>query len=583
MAKSKRRKGRSPKLTPAERERRRVQRRFSADIQNTFSRCGFHAIRSRDSKIEVDGREGELDHVFIYDKVIVIVEDTCTVDSENIKNHLNAKANFYDFIQGKQKALVDALDEKIPGFKKARPDLWDAEDLNVVFVYASRYPFAKDGRPEYKQIKFLSNEYLRYFLQLSRTIGKSAKYELFKFLGLKSKDVTVGTGDPWQDYPGFVLPDRPSGFPRSFKLVTFYIDPQTLIAVSYALRRDSWLDSDALYQRMLIRSKITQMRKFLATKGHVYVNNAIVSLPANTFISEDGGKEVDVSALTEAKAVKIRIPKEFNSIGIIDGQHRVFSYHEGNDAHESEIAKRRIKHQLLVTGVIFPASMKLDARLEKEAELFLEINDRQSRTKSELKQSIETIVSPYSDVAIGRSVVSEVAKMAPLVGFLKDHYFDDGKVKTSSIVSYALRYLVTPNPVKGSVSLIDVWDRSKAKQLRAATINGGDAVPEIRLEYVKWCATQLSRFYSAYKVGAVPSDQWTADQKVSRALTVTSLNAIIFCFRDVIAQSKLGDFDGYRASFEKLEMDFSTAHPTSYGPSEYRKLGSYIFEKCFKV
>jgi DNA modification methylase len=62
-------------------------------------------------------------------------------------------------------------------------------------------------------------------------------------------------------------------------------------------------------------------------------------------------------------------------VGIIDGQHRVFCYHEGSDVLEPKIAILRKRQHLLVTGIIYPSGIKEQARLEFEARLFLEIND----------------------------------------------------------------------------------------------------------------------------------------------------------------------------------------------------------------
>lgn len=573
MPRKKRRKKQN--LTPEQKLARRIQRKFSRDICTTFTKCGFTHVKSHNAQIEIDGRKGEFDQVFVYKRVIVLLEETCTRDKEAIKDHLNNKVNFHSVVRANATKLVRLLDDTIPNFKAARPRELDPEDCKIIFVYCSRYAFDKLDRAEYAHERFLSHEYLRYFLQLSKTIGSSAKYEMLKFLGLETKDVTIKPGAALAEYPGFVLPELPSGFPKNYKLVTFYVDPATLIELCYALRRDSWQDLDALYQRMIVRSKIRQMRRFIATKGHVYVNNVIVSLPHETSFETEKGKTVSPDDLTEAQVVTVRIPRRFNSVGLIDGQHRVFSYHEGVDEFEAEIAKRREKQQLLVTGIIFPTSLKQDQRLVREAELFLEINDRQSRTKSDLKQSIETIVAPFSDVAIARSVVSEIAKTGPLTGLLKDHFFDEGQIQTTSIVSYALRYLVSLNPSEKGKSLIDHWGRAKAEALR----DKDRQTLELRQEYVKWCASNMNLFLSAFRA-VIPKDLWTTERKISRALSVTSINGLIFCFRDVVAKKGFMTFDDYHHALSRLDLNYA---PSSFGyrSSGYRALGIYIFDKCF--
>jgi len=110
------------------------------------------------------------------------------------------------------------------------------------------------------------------------------RFELFKFFGLTAEDIGLGTGQPSRSYEGFILPESPSGFPSGYKVVTFYVDPDTLMSLSYVLRKDGWLDGDGLYQRMISKSKIRSMRQYLAQDERVFINNVIVSLPPTTKI-----------------------------------------------------------------------------------------------------------------------------------------------------------------------------------------------------------------------------------------------------------------------------------------------------------
>lgn len=180
------------------------------------------------------------------------------------------------------------------------------------------------------------------------------------------------------------------------KVVSFYMDPERLIEVAYSLRRDSWMDKEGLYQRILSPSKIRNMRAFLVNEGHVYVNNIILGLPGEVRITDVKDRDIQLETLKKVEVVKVHLPAKFNSVGLIDGQHRVYSYHEGTDAHEKIIKGKRPMQQLLVTGLIFPKNLDPDEKLKKEAKIFLEINAEQTSAKAELKQAIETIVRPFS-------------------------------------------------------------------------------------------------------------------------------------------------------------------------------------------
>ena len=129
----------------------------------------------------------------------------------------------------------------------------------------------------------------RYFESLSKTIHRSGRFELFKYLKLSFKDVGIeinSTSEVSKTFPGYVLPENFSSFPPHFKVVSFYADPATLLQMAYVLRRDSWLDKEGLYQRILLRAKIRNMRKYLTTDKRVFVNNIIVTLPKDTKLND---------------------------------------------------------------------------------------------------------------------------------------------------------------------------------------------------------------------------------------------------------------------------------------------------------
>jgi hypothetical protein len=99
------------------------------------------------------------------------------------------------------------------------------------------------------------------------------------------------------------------------------------------------------------------------------------------------------------------LPYEYNSIGLIDGQHRVFSYYEGG-RDEAKISVLRVQQNLLVTGVIYPSNISRAERSKFEATLFLEINATQTNAKSDLKQAIGVLLQPFSQDSIARRIVN---------------------------------------------------------------------------------------------------------------------------------------------------------------------------------
>ncbi len=336
------------------------------------------------------------------------------------------------------------------------------------------------------------------------------------------------------------------------------------------------MDVEGLYQRILSGPKIRKMRAYLKSEGHVYINNIIVGLPSDVKVTDAAGASIDLEALQRVAVVKVTLPARFNSIGLIDGQHRVYSYHEGKDIYEAAIKPKRKKQQLLVTGLIFPASLTEADRLKKEAKIFLEINAEQTSAKSELKQAIATIVSPYSPVAIAKSVISYLARKGPLTGELHDHYYDEGLITTASIISYGLKYIVDISPASPTQSFISKWQSAKAIKL------GQQNDAELREEYVTFCGDHLNRIFQGF-LANVPNEYRTASNPEGRALSVTMLNGLLYCTRRLLQENRLSqDTQTYIDAFKNHGLNFKKGSFKSKS-SQWKSLGDDLAKRCFGI
>jgi DGQHR domain-containing protein len=403
----------------------------------------------------------------------------------------------------------------------------------------------------------------------------SARYELFSYLGLSHKDIgaaAISQGAVAQlSYKGSILPDGQSHFPKGYKVVSFYVDPAALLERCYALRKDGWRDDIGLYQRMIRQTKIDSVRKYLLSKQRVFINNIIVTLPDTTKLTDDDGNTLDPAKIQETEPGNILLPSEYNSIGLIDGQHRVFSYYEGG-RDEDKISILRVQQNLLVTGIIYPSNLSSTDRSKFEATLFLEINATQTNAKSDLKQAIGILLEPFSQNSIARRIVNLLNEKDSLNGEFEKYFYDKGKIKTTSIVSYGLRQLIKFN---GDDSLFRVWNHPSKADLEHSPTDG------LALEYVKFCATEIDTFISAVKA-VIPTERWTTDSKVKgRMLTTTVLNGLIICMRYIIEEKKkLYSFDTYKTRF--VAGDLSKFNFSTYKSSHYAQLGEALFEKYFK-
>jgi hypothetical protein len=93
--------------------------------------------------------------------------------------------------------------------------------------------------------------------------------------------------------------------------------------------------------------------------------------------------------------------------------------------------------------LLYPHGFNKSERIKFEATLFLEINATQASAKSDLKQAIGLILHPFAPESIAREVVNYLNESSgPLVGQFEKHFYEKNKLKTTSVVSYAVKQVV---------------------------------------------------------------------------------------------------------------------------------------------
>lgn len=328
------------------------------------------------------------------------------------------------------------------------------------------------------------------------------------------------------------------------------------------------MDSEGLYQRMIDKKKIRSIRAHLKEKKRVFVNNVVVTLPHDTRLDDNNGADTDPALIDKTMPINVKLRDRPNSIGIIDGQHRIFAYYEGV-TDDADIANFRDRQNMLATGIIYPKDESAAKKQEFEAQLFLEINSTQNSAKSDLKQAISVIVRPFSDESIGKRIVNRLAREGALEGLIQKNYFDTGVLKTSSIVSFALARLVR---IDGDESLFKHADPVITQAIKIGDL---DALGK----YVDFCSSELRKFLGAAKAN-LDSEKWEIKtKKGSGVLTVTTVNAFIILFRKVVDRDGLADFDHYRKKLSGL-AGFKFG---SYHSSQYNRMADSILKNVYDV
>lgn len=564
MAKKKRKKKKKPDVHEIE------KRNHRKEVRAVFSKQGYKRVPGvSDKQIEFEGRKGDFDDCFLLENLIVIAEYTIS-QADNIGKHLLQKKILFDNILRNKSKFIEYLEGRFPKFKANRDSFYDIDQCQVVIVYCSKYSINKDHKKEV-DVAYLDYPIVKYFKSISSSIKYSSRFEFYDFLGLDfgsigKKSISAATEHKVLD--GTILPESHTNFKKGFKVLSFYIDPKTLLEKSYVLRKHGWRDEAGLYQRMIAPAKIKAIRKYLSEEARVFINNIIVTLPHDTKLLNNG-KTIETSSLIVTKPVKIQIPDGYCIVGLIDGQHRVYAYHEGG-SNDDVIAKLREKQNLLVTGIVYPENIKDDERVKFEAKLFLEINSNQTNAKSDLKQAINVILKPYTSESIARSIIYKLNRRGPLENTFEEHFYDKGKIKVTSIVSYGLKPLVK---LSGNDSLFKLWSKAGKKELVKE-----NNFPLLE-NYIDYCTSILTLYFGAIKFYLKDTSKWTTDAKVNnRVLSTTAINGFIICLRKLVENGKVKrSFDEYQSCFKGLDnFQFS-----SYKSSHYGALGEDLYSKFF--
>ncbi|WP_064713221.1 DGQHR domain-containing protein [Rhizobium bangladeshense] len=570
MAASKRKKTR--KKSADERKQERIQKAHRKLVSGAFKNAGFVTVSSAaDRNFTYKGSTTDFDDIFIHENVIVFCEYT-TTRSDDVSTHLKKKKIIYDKILDEKNEFLNFFKDKFPAFAAALAIKYSIHQLRIAIAYCSLQTVRSETKLEVPRLCYFDYNVAHYFSIVSKSLRRSSRFELLDFLGISPREVAdnvLTAKESTSTYPGSILPESHSNFGTDFKVVSFYVDPQTLLERCYVLRKYGWRNGGAVYQRMISNSKVAAVRKYLRDQRRVFINNIIVTLPDDTKLLDEEGDTINPKLLQETQPGRIQIPDRFNTIGIIDGQHRVFSYHEGG-IFDDDISILRTQQNLLVTGIVFPRGMTSTDRLKFEAKLFLEINSNQTNARSDLKQEISLVINPFAPESVAKRVVNLINDGGgPLSDEFERYFFEKQKLKTTSVVSFAVKPLTNPSTKQ---SLYQIWDHAEKDRLVT------DEDPALWDKYVKFCGGEINKIFSAVKHN-LPKERWTADKKIPGAfLSTTNVNGVMACLRKIAISGRTLSFEDYRKRLSNVG-DFKFGE---FRSSQYNRMGEKLYSEFFQ-
>lgn len=544
---------------------------FRKKIRSSFTDAGFTYFSTLDKHFPIGTRTVELDYLFLYENIIVICEDN-TKQKKDI-DHIRNKNESFAEIRNNKTAFLNWLSntfpEKATMVKQYRPERYF---LYYIYISQTELEITEDEKNRYSNLLFWDPETLSYFNRMAQCIQHSARYEIFRYLGLKNDEIgfSGSEGGKTTIKAPIIYPQEATGLRNGVRVVSFLMSAEKLLRTSYVLRKDSWEESMFLYQRLIEKDKVKSIRAFLAQKGEAFYNNIIVALPDNVTFEDDAGTPILVENIGDFQHCKLVLPDEMNSICIIDGQHRIFAHYEApaTEKYELQIAPLRRQLHLLVTGLIFPTEMKEPERKQIQSQIFLDINDNTKKVAPNVLTHIEMVKDPFSDIGLARRVIERLNKKRVFLNRFELSALDESKIKVASIIKFALRYLVTVTPAEGKTSLYAYWQGNKEafQQKDEASLN----------DYIEFCANSIDLYFSAIRDAFKSS--W--NDPASKMLSVISINGFIIAFNRQLNKYGVSDYPFYSSCLRKLSIDFSK-NGFPYTSSQYRKFSGRILAEAF--
>ncbi len=583
-------KSNKPKLTKEQIAENKKRKDFSNQIEKIFVNSGFEKLNVKNWQFMLGGKNNELDHCFIYENVLIVCEDTLKFLKGEEKNNPGGQINRTKHKSEKEETARIILDDEKKEFysllsqhcpeSKYLPK-YEYQEIKMFYLYFEYgvTKYSNEDIERYSHLSFIDKSTFSYFSIMSNSIKRSFIYELFKYFNLNRNDVgkpnPFGGGNIQNLQTSIIYPKTITGYTNGVRMVSFMMRPIDLIQNSYVLRKDGWKQDFDMYQRLVTAKRIKSVREYVANCKTAFLNNIIVTLPDSVVFFKKEGEETKMVPLESIvqfdKDIIMQIPLDYNSIGIIDGQHRVYAYYEDDSANETEqkIAKLREELNLLVTGIIYPKTGPLKeqfARRRFESEIFVTINKNAKAVDADTLIQVQAIMNPTSGEAISRKVIELLNNRDTFKNMFQLSKTDDAPIKTASIIQYALSSLLVAK--NAPTSLYMYWLKK--------TGHSDDYVLEKDCdikEYVNYCALSLETYFKAIKSRFL--SYWN---KESKLLKVISLNAFIIAFRETLLHTNgPRDYTFYFNAFSSFTLDFGKDNNNfPYAGAQYSKFAKAL-------
>lgn len=324
---------------------------FENDVWLLFYNLGFEKL-NRDRNFYIPYSKDEclkqqIDVFAMDEETILIIE----CKASNILKKVTDFKKDIEAIHGKNQGIRCYLRKYFPKHK-------------VKFIFATRnYLVSNNDKRRMKEfdIEYFDEDKMEYYNELSKHLGTAARYQLLGnlFAGKKIQGIEN------------IIPAI-SGTMGGHTYYSFSIEPEILLKLGYVLHRnDSNKDLNPTYQRIVKKTRLKQIRNFVDSGGY-FPNSIIASI-------NSGKKKLKFDIANQGQSVSkskiglLHLPQVYQSIFIIDGQHRLYGYSD---------SKYRKTNTIPVV-----AFENLDP--QEQIKIFMDINENQKPVPKNLRNTLD--------------------------------------------------------------------------------------------------------------------------------------------------------------------------------------------------
>ena len=304
----------------------------------------------------------------------------------------------------------------------------------VLFVVTGTELDEKERKHVFEEGMHLwTEDELSYYEAVTDAIGPYARREIIHALGLHTTEER-GT------HRVLALRLRQPTTKSQTELYLFTVCPEWLLRTCVIYRR-AMSNADA-YQRMLRKSRLPKIRKFVTQADALLPTNIIVHLADNVTVDEVSTRKfldatnrpITLSRAKDYDLVTLNIPMEYASMELIDGQHRLYGFVGSDDATKKNF-------NLVVLGVKGLA-------VKQRRDTFVAINDNSRRMDANLvaylKYTSDDATCQKDNELMAIRVVVDLNSASPFKKAIKLLDVGEQKITLKGFSGYDLKGLLGP-------------------------------------------------------------------------------------------------------------------------------------------